>query len=74
MISFEDLEVAMRANGIIACNIQFKEGCFQTHIRRSPDEGFICAQKRHQTLAAAVGEHFLWSPVVSVTDLSELLV
>lgn len=74
MTSFEDLEAAMRAAGIIACNIQFKEGCFQAHIRRSLDEGFICAQKQHQTITAAVGEHFLWSPVVSVTDLSELLV
>jgi hypothetical protein len=74
MTRLEDLEAAMRANGIIACNIQFNNGEFQAHIRRNLDEGFICAQKRHPSIVSAIGEHFAYSPVVSVVDLTELLV
>lgn len=74
MKTIDTLEATMRANGIVACNLHLVEGEFQVHVRRSLDEGFVCAQRKHPTLAAAIGEHFVYSPVVSVVDLSDLLV
>jgi hypothetical protein len=68
-MTLADLEKQMRVDGTVAVNIQCDGAGFRVHVRRSLNQGFDCAQRRHDTISAALDEHFGTN-----TDLGDLLV
>lgn len=78
-MALAELERRIRHDQILCVNIHFHGG-FEVHVRRSDSDGFECAQQRHETLEAALNEHFgavtsvLPAPSLDLDDTDDLLV
>lgn len=68
-MTLSELERQMLSRGIIAVNVHRIGNGFMVHVRHSLDRGFVCAQRRHDTISDALDEHFR-----PKNDLSDLLV